>query len=82
MHQIIKNILKNILTKSFFPKNIPLFFICENYTLSIDFYVKLMRSYLSILKQFFKNLLVKLLLLQEIYEILKDFPGMTLYFAK
>ena len=41
---------KNVLTKSFFFKNISLFFIYENYTLSIDFYVKLMRSYLSILK--------------------------------
>ena len=51
MHQIIKNIKKNILTKSFFlKKNISLFFICENYTLSIGFYVKLMRSCLSILK--------------------------------
>ena len=36
--------------KLFFKKNISLFFICEKYTLSIDFYVKFMRSYLSILK--------------------------------
>ena len=50
MHQIIKNILENILTKGFFIKDISLSFIYENYTLSIDFYVKLMSSYLSILK--------------------------------
>ena len=30
--------------------SLSLFFICENYTLSIDFYVKLIRSYISILK--------------------------------
>ena len=48
MHQIIENILKIILTNAFFKKNISVFFIYENDMLSIDFYVKLMRSYLSI----------------------------------
>ena len=50
MHQLINNILENILTKGFIKKEIELSFIYENYTLSIDFYVNLMRSYLSILK--------------------------------
>ena len=36
--------------KLFSKKNISLFFIYENYTLSIDFYVKLMRSYLFIIR--------------------------------
>ena len=36
--------------KFFSKKNISLFFIYENYTLSIDFYVKLMRSYLFIIR--------------------------------
>ena len=43
MHQIVENIVKNILTKSFFPKHFSEIYIYENYTLSIDFYVKLIR---------------------------------------
>lgn len=43
MHQIIKNVLKIILPPK---KKIYLYYIYENKTLSIDFYIELMRSYL------------------------------------
>ena len=36
--------------KFLFKKNISVFFIYEKYTLSIDFYVNQMTSYLSLLK--------------------------------
>ena len=41
---------KEYFNQKFFSKIISLFVICENYTLSIDFYVKLMSPYLSTLK--------------------------------
>ena len=63
MHQIITNILKNILTKSFFQKNISVFFIYENYTFSIDPNVKLMSSKINL-----KNLSVKLLFIPRSME--------------
>ena len=58
LHHILKNVLNNILTKSFFlSKNFSSFYV-KNHTLSIDFYVKLTQSYLSILKYLLKNHLV------------------------
>ena len=63
MHQIITNILKNILTKSFFQKNISVFFIYENYTFPIDPNVKLMSSKINL-----KNLSVKLLFIPRSME--------------
>ena len=57
-----KEHLKEYLTKFFFKKDIPVFFIYEKYTLSIDFYVKKMTSYLF-KKKILKNLPVKPLLL-------------------
>ena len=60
--------IKNILTKRFFKKKNSMIFIYEIYTLSIDFYVKFIKS-----KIIFLNLFVELLILLKIYGILKDF---------
>ena len=56
MHQLIMNISRDILSKTFnFKKKLIVFYIYEIYTLFIGFNVKLMRSYLFILKVKFKK---------------------------
>ena len=55
MHQMVMNILKNILTKIFFSKEYLFNFYIWKLYFVVDFCVKLIRSYLSILKQFVKN---------------------------
>ena len=79
MHQITKDISKNILTKCFFKKKyISLLFRYENGTLSTDYFVKLIRSYLSTIKYFFLNLRIASSVTQ-ICGISKDFTDLTLY---
>ena len=77
MHQIIKNILRNIFTKSLFKNSFVSLFIHENFTSSKNFYIKTMRSYLSIKKRFHKSL-GKASTFTQIYVILQDFSDLIL----